>query len=95
MLFNILSVFFIFWLLVKLHFSCFPVLFTPKKKKKCVRNLDDYCKNGKYLASIIDKVIYDKIIDVKETNSNEKNITCEFLYFTYLFINHHHIIDSC
>ena len=44
----------------------------------------------------MDKIICDEIIDVKETNFNEKNITCKalFLYFTYLFINHHYIIDS-
>ena len=30
------------------------------------------CENGKYLASIMDKIICDEIIDVKETNFNEK-----------------------
>ena len=30
------------------------------------------CENGKYFASIMDKVIFDEIIDVKETNFNEK-----------------------
>ena len=33
------------------------------------------CENGKYLASIMDKIICDEIIDVKEKNFNEKNIT--------------------
>ena len=44
----------------------------------------------------MDKIICDEIIDVKETNFNEKNITCKalFPYFTYFFINHHYIIDS-
>ena len=30
------------------------------------------CENGKYFASIIDKIICDEITDVKETNFNEK-----------------------
>ena len=30
------------------------------------------CENGKYLASITDKIICDELIDVKETNFNEK-----------------------
>ena len=30
------------------------------------------CENGKYLPSIVDKIICDEIIDVKETNFNEK-----------------------
>ena len=47
-------------------------------------------ENGKYVASIMDQIICDEIIDVKETNEVMK-----FLYFTYLFINHHYIIDSC
>ena len=47
-----------------------------------------------------DEVIesYDKEIKTIATNFNEKNLTCKntkFLYFTYLFINHHYIIDSC
>ena len=50
-------------------------------------------ENGKYLASIRDKTICDEVIDVKEMNFNEKIITC--LYFIYLFINQHCIIDSC
>ena len=33
--------------------------------------------NEKYLASIIGKIICDEIIDVKETNFNEKNVTCK------------------
>ena len=37
------------------------------------------CKNGKYLASIMDDsgIIFDEIIDVKEINFNEKNVTCK------------------
>ena len=34
------------------------------------------CENGKYLASIMDKIICDEIINPKKTNFNEKNITC-------------------
>ena len=30
------------------------------------------CENGKHLASIIDKIVYDEIIEVKETNFTEK-----------------------
>ena len=30
------------------------------------------CENGKYFASIMGKVIFDEIVDVKETNFNEK-----------------------
>ena len=39
---------------------------------------------------------YDEEIKTVPTNFNEKNITCKtkFLYFTYLFINYHFIIDS-
>ena len=49
------------------------------------------CENGKYLASIMDKIICDEIIDVKERKKKNR----KFLYFTYLFINHHYFIDSC
>ena len=35
------------------------------------------CENGKYLASIMDKIICYEIIDIKEKNLNEKNITCK------------------
>ena len=42
------------------------------------------CENGKYLACIIDKIICDEIIDLKETNFNEKNITCETQSFDIL-----------
>ena len=48
------------------------------------------CENGKYLASIMDKIICDEIIDVKETNFNEKNITCKtqsfYILLTFLLI---------
>ena len=42
------------------------------------------CENGKYLASIMDKIICDEIVDVKETNFNEKNITCKTQSFYIL-----------
>ena len=44
------------------------------------------CENGKYLASIMDDsaVIYKEITDVKETNFNEKNITCKTKSFCNL-----------
>ena len=48
------------------------------------------CENEEYLASIKDKIICDEIIDVKETNFNEKNITCKTQSFciilTFLLI---------
>ena len=31
-----------------------------------------HCENGKYLASIMNKTISDEIVDVKETNFDEK-----------------------
>ena len=33
------------------------------------------CKNGKYLASIMDEIMSDEIMDVKETSFNKKKIT--------------------
>ena len=59
---------------------------------------------GKYLASIMDdsRIICDEVIksydeEIKTipTNFNVKKVTSKFLYFTYLFINYHYIIDSC
>ena len=44
------------------------------------------CENGKYFASIMDKIICDKIIDIKETNFNEKNITCKIQIFFIILI---------
>ena len=48
------------------------------------------CENGKYLACIINKIIYVEIINVKETNFNEKYITCKtqslYILLTYLLI---------
>ena len=38
----------------------------------------------KYLASIMDKIICDEIIDIKETNFNEKNVTCKTQNFYIL-----------
>ena len=44
-------------------------------EKDYVLNPDTYkCENGKYLPGIMDKIIRNKIIDVKETNFNEKKI---------------------
>ena len=34
------------------------------------------CEHGKYLARIMDKIICDEIIDIKETNFNVKIVTC-------------------
>ena len=42
------------------------------------------CENQKYLASIVDKIICDEIIDVKETNFNEKSINCKTQSFYIL-----------
>ena len=57
---------------------------------RIVINVKKYvCKPS---TSIMDKIICDEIIDVKEMNFNKKY---SLLYFTYLFINHHDIIDSC
>ena len=61
------------------------------------------CKNGKYLANIMDDSVItcDEIIEETKsvpTNLNEKKVTCEtqkFLYFTFIFINYYCIIDSC
>ena len=48
------------------------------------------CENEKNLASIMDKIICDEIIDVKETTFNEKNITCKtqsfYILLTFLLI---------
>ena len=44
------------------------------------------CKNGKYLANFVDKIICDEIIDVKETNFNEKNITFKTQSF-YMYLS--------
>ena len=48
------------------------------------------CENGKYLASVMDKVIFNEIIAGKETSFNEKNITCKiqssYILITFLLI---------
>ena len=46
------------------------------------------CKNGKYLTNFVDKIICDEIIDVKETNFNEKNITFKTQSF-YMYLSFH------
>ena len=42
------------------------------------------CENGKHLASIMDKIIRDEVIDVKETNFNKKNIIRKMQSFKIL-----------
>ena len=53
-------------------------------------------KNGKYLTSIMDKIICDEIVDVKEMHFNKENISCKrqsfYIVSTFLLII---IIDSC
>ena len=68
-------------------------------EKDYVRNPTTYnCENGKCLSSIMDNsaIICDKIINIKETNLNEKNITCKtqsscvflaFLLITIAFLS--------
>ena len=46
-------------------------------EKDYVWNPATCCENGKYLASIMDKIICYEIIGIKEKNLNEKNITCK------------------
>ena len=65
------------------------------------------CKNGKYLANIMDdsaitcdEVIesYDEETKTIPTNFNEKKATCEkqnFYILLSFYINHYSIIDSC
>ena len=63
------------------------------------------CKNGKYLASIIDDdsvVTCDGVVEEKKTvptnfnKKKQKNLqNTKSLYFTCLFTNYHCIIDSC
>ena len=64
------------------------------------------CKNGKYLASIIDVsvITYYEIIEQTKvvppktvpTNFNKEKVTFKkHLYFTNFFINYHSIINSC
>ena len=49
---------------------------------------------AKYLASIMDGIICNEIIDAKETNFNETNITCEtqnfYILLTFLLIPLHY-----
>ena len=47
------------------------------------------CENIKYLATIMNKIICDKIMKVKETNFNKKNITCKTQSFYIFPISHH------
>ena len=41
-------------------------------------------ENGKYFGSIMGKIICDEIIDIREANFNEKNITCKTQSFYIL-----------
>ena len=41
------------------------------------------CENGKCLASIMDNVIWDETIDIKETNFNEKLVKYKFFFPFY------------
>ena len=46
----------------------------------------------------MDKIICDEVIDIKETNFNEKTITCKTQSFYILlafFISYYSIIYSC
>ena len=47
-------------------------------------------KMEKYLASIMDKIICNEFVDVKETNFNESNKTCKiqsfYILLTFLLI---------
>ena len=47
-------------------------------------------ENGKYLASIMDdsRIIYDEIMDVKESNFYEKKVTCQIqnLYILLIYL---------
>ena len=59
-----------------------------KKHDICDKDYPDTCncENGKYLASIMDDstIVCDEIINVKEANFNEKNITCKTQNFYIL-----------
>ena len=54
--------------------------------KKVMNPATCNCENGEYLASDMDKIICDEIIDVKETNFNEQNITCKTQSFNILLV---------
>ena len=61
--------------------------------------LDIVAKVGKYLASIIDNSVItcNEIIDMEEIKTILRSKICETkkcLYFTYLVIKYHSIIDS-
>ena len=44
------------------------------QRRLCLESATCNCENGKYLTSIMDDstIIFDEIIDVKETNFNKK-----------------------
>ena len=54
---------------VKIHHIC--------EKEYLLNPSTCIIENGKYLASIMNEIISDKIINEEETNFMEKNITCE------------------
>ena len=51
-------------------------------------------KIAKYLASIMDDIICNEVIDAEETNFNETNITCDtknfYILLTFLLIPLHY-----
>ena len=42
------------------------------KRCNCEKNATCNCENEKYLVSIVDKIISDEVIDVKEMSFDEK-----------------------
>ena len=60
------------------------------KRCNCEKNATCNCENEKYLVSIVDKIISDEVIDVKEMSFDEKNITCKtqsfYILLTFLLI---------
>ena len=60
------------------------------KRCNCEKNATCNCENEKYLVSIVDKIISDEVIDLKEMSFDEKNITCKtqsfYILLTFLLI---------
>ena len=42
-------------------------------KRLCLESCLCNCENGKYLASLMDKIICDESIDIKDKSFNNKN----------------------
>ena len=61
-----------------------------QKRRNCEKNATCNCENEKYLASIVDRIISDEVIDVKEMSFDESNITCKtqsfYIFLTFLLI---------